>query len=192
MMTRTAYPRGDTCSPPERWVVAIVVAVANVQAGRTRDRPTSGLFVRIVPNQVGDGPRNKGFASKGTLRNGWHDVPMTKLERQATSSMKELLAALAEARDEIRRSEQGIRRTLRKVERGQGLASVVIADSPSEGRQSLDDAMETLTSLRHRTRSLVFALAVEEGLSIGEVGRTWGISRQLASRYVREASDGRR
>jgi hypothetical protein len=116
---------------------------------------------------------------------------MSKLERQATSSMKEFLDALADARDEIRRSEQGIRRTLRKVERGQGLAAVVIADEPSESRQSYDDAMEALTTLRHRTRSLLFALAVEEGLSIGEVGRTWGISRQLASRYVREAGNGK-
>ena len=97
---------------------------------------------------------------------------MSKLERQATASMKEFLDALAEARDELRRSEQGIRRALRKVERGQSLASVVIAEGPSESRQSLDDAMETLTVVRHRTRSLVFALAVEEGLSIGEVGRT--------------------
>ena len=117
---------------------------------------------------------------------------MSKLERQAASSMKELLDALAEARDEIRRSEQGIRRTLRKVERGEALTTAVIADAPSESRQSFDDAMEALTALRHRTRSLVFALAVEEGLSIGEVGRTWGISRQLASRYVREASNGKR
>jgi DNA-directed RNA polymerase specialized sigma24 family protein len=115
---------------------------------------------------------------------------MSKLERQATTSMKDLLGALAEARDEIRRSEQGIRRTLRRVERGQPLASAVIADEPSESRQAFDDAMESLTSLRHRTRSLVFALAVEEGLSIGEVGRTWGISRQLASRYVREVGNG--
>jgi hypothetical protein len=117
---------------------------------------------------------------------------MTKLERQATSSLKELLDALAEARDEIRRSEQGIRRTLRKVERGERLAVVVISDEPSESRQSFDDAMEALTALRHRARSLIFALAVEEGLSIGEVGRTWGISRQLASRYVREAGNGKR
>ena len=116
---------------------------------------------------------------------------MSKLERQATSSMKELLGALGDARDEIRKSEQAIRRTLRKVERGERLAEVIIADEPSESRQSFDDALETLTTLRHQTRSLVFALAVQEGLSIGEVGRTWGISRQLASRYVREASDGK-
>ncbi len=117
---------------------------------------------------------------------------MSKLERKAVASIKELVEALGEARDEFRRSEQGLRRTLRKVERGQQLASVVIADVPSESRQSFDDAMEAVTALRHRTRSLVFALAVEEGLSIGEVGRTWGISRQLASRYVREATDGKR
>ncbi len=116
---------------------------------------------------------------------------MSKVERQAIASMKQLLEALVEARDELRSAEQGVRRTLRRVERGQALASVVIGDGPSESRQSFDDAMEAVTTLRHRTRSLLFALALEEGLSIGEVGRTWGISRQLASRYVREAIDGK-
>jgi hypothetical protein len=117
---------------------------------------------------------------------------MTKLERQAAASMRELMDALAVARDELRKSEQALRRTLRRMERGQRLASVVISDGPSETRQSFDEAMEAVTTLRHRTRSLIFALAVEEGLSIGEVGRTWGISRQLASRYVREVATSRR
>jgi hypothetical protein len=117
---------------------------------------------------------------------------MSKLERQAAASMNDLIEALVVARNELRRSEQGLRRTLKKMERGQDLVSAVIADDPSESRQSLDDAMEDLTTLRHRTRSLVFALAVKEGLSIGEVGRTWGVSRQLASRYVREANGYKR
>ena len=114
---------------------------------------------------------------------------MSKFERQAAASMKDLIEALVVARDELRKSEQGLRRTLRRMERGQRLASVVIADGPSESRQSFDDAMEAVAAIRHRTRSLVFALALEEGLSIGEVGRTWGISRQLASRYIREATE---
>ena len=116
---------------------------------------------------------------------------MSRLENEAVASMEELLEALAVARDELRRSEQGLRRTLRKVDRGQPIASVVIADGPSKSRQSYDDAMEAVMALRHRTRSLIFALAVKDGLSIGEVGRTWGISRQLASRYVREATNGK-
>jgi hypothetical protein len=68
---------------------------------------------------------------------------------------------------------------------GHALAATVIATEPAESRQTFDDAMEAVVSLRHRARSLIFALAVEEkGISIREVGRLWGVSRQLASRYV--------
>jgi DNA-directed RNA polymerase sigma subunit (sigma70/sigma32) len=115
---------------------------------------------------------------------------MSNLENRAVASLEELVAALASAREELRKSEQLNRRVLKKVGKGNSLASAIIATEPSGSRQSFDEALEELTTLRHRTRSLIFALAVEEGYSIGEVGRMWGVSRQLASRYAREAAAG--
>jgi hypothetical protein len=101
---------------------------------------------------------------------------------------QELIDAMEIACEELRQSQQLHRRILKKVDKGQPLTSALIATGPAEIRQSFDEAMEGVTTLRHHTRSLVFALAVEEGLSIGEVARNWGVSRQLASRYVREGS----
>ena len=37
-------------------------------------------------------------------------------------------------------------------------------------------------------RVLLVAIEVEEGRSIGEVARSWGVSRQLASRWVQESA----
>jgi transposase-like protein len=37
-------------------------------------------------------------------------------------------------------------------------------------------------------RLLLVAIEVEEGRSIGEVARSWGVSRQLASRWVQESA----
>jgi hypothetical protein len=115
---------------------------------------------------------------------------MSKMEKEAIGTMQELLDAMVIARDELRKSEQRTRRLLNQVDRGHSLASAAVASEPADLRRSFDDAMDGVTTLRHRARSLIFALAVEEGCSIGEVGRTWGISRQLASRYVREGANG--
>jgi DNA-binding transcriptional regulator LsrR (DeoR family) len=35
----------------------------------------------------------------------------------------------------------------------------------------------------------VFAVALEDGMSIGELARNYGFSRQLASRYAKEARE---
>jgi transposase-like protein len=37
-------------------------------------------------------------------------------------------------------------------------------------------------------RLLLVAIEVEEGRSIGDVARSWGVSRQLASRWVQEST----
>jgi len=114
-----------------------------------------------------------------------------KLEREAVATMEELIDALAEARDEVRRTEQSLRRTLRRVDRGDSVASAVISSDPASLRESYDSALEVVAEARHRLRSLVFALALDEGLSIGDLGRAWGVSRQLASRYVKEVAGTR-
>jgi hypothetical protein len=47
--------------------------------------------------------------------------------------------------------------------------------------------IEELEAARHSVRKAVFALGLNEGLSIGELGRLMGFSRQLASTYAKEA-----
>lgn len=115
---------------------------------------------------------------------------MSKLQKNAYASLEQLIEAMAAGRDELRRSEQSLRKSLTRARRTGGLVPVLLETELAESRASFDERMEAITSIRHRSRSLVFALAVEEGMSIGEVARTWGISRQLASRYVREATEG--
>jgi hypothetical protein len=47
--------------------------------------------------------------------------------------------------------------------------------------------MNEVESARHKVRRMAFARGLEEGMSIGELGRIWGFSRQLAARYAKEA-----
>ena len=49
--------------------------------------------------------------------------------------------------------------------------------------------LDELERARHRVRTAVFALGLSEGMSIGELGRLYGFSKQLAARVAREARD---
>ena len=40
---------------------------------------------------------------------------------------------------------------------------------------------------RHASRIAVFAVGLAEGISIGELGRLYGFSRQLGQRFAKEA-----
>ena len=52
----------------------------------------------------------------------------------------------------------------------------------SEVARQLDE----LERARHRVRQAVFALGLSEGMTISDLGRLYGFSRQLAARIARE------
>jgi hypothetical protein len=116
---------------------------------------------------------------------------MTKLEREAVECLEDLLGALGRARGELIRSEEAISEVLGRVGNGECLASIIAESRPSELLGSVESAMEAAATCRHRTRSVLFSLAQQNGTSISDLGRRWGISRQLASRYAQHASNGK-
>jgi DNA-directed RNA polymerase specialized sigma24 family protein len=57
---------------------------------------------------------------------------------------------------------------------------------PQVLRASLSDALAELERTRHVTQRLLFLLLQAEGQTLADIGRMWGISRQLVSRLVHE------
>lgn len=55
--------------------------------------------------------------------------------------------------------------------------------------ESLTNAIADLEAARRGIRIHMFRALLAEGYSIGEIARTWGVSRQLASRILRDAKD---
>lgn len=53
-------------------------------------------------------------------------------------------------------------------------------------RERMTDSLLELEAARSRARAELFRALLREGSSIGQIARLWGISRQLASRIVRE------
>jgi hypothetical protein len=107
-------------------------------------------------------------------------------KEQAVEALDEFISALTVARTEMRRTEQFLRSVRQQVEDGETVESLIALMPPAKQRQTLADALDQLNRSRHKARQKIFALALERGLSVAELGRAWGFSRQLAARYISE------
>ena len=109
---------------------------------------------------------------------------------EAIRRTERLLETLVDLRKATRATEVSVRRALRKANQGADVASASIAASPANTRQSMNDALSAVEKARHDVRLLVFAAGLDAGMSIGELARMFGFSRQLAARYAKEARAG--
>jgi hypothetical protein len=103
--------------------------------------------------------------------------------------IENLLQSLVELRKSTRATEATVRRGLKLVVSGADVATALRVVSPADTRQSINDALKAVEEARHRMRLHIFEIGIQEGLSIGELGRMFGFSRQLAARYAKEARD---
>jgi len=95
----------------------------------------------------------------------------------------------ASFRQALRGYERALERICRRLEQGEALHEVMRKIGVGDLRADLADRLAQFEAARHRMRAACFRMSLAEGLSIGEIARLWGISRQLASRLVHEALD---
>jgi len=103
-----------------------------------------------------------------------------------------LIAELETLNDQLREALAAHRQALAEaaglVDGGALSAEVIRAAGAAEIRMSLTDALEAFERSRHRVRVAMFGfLATDPDTSTADIGRTLGISRQLASRLAHEA-----
>ena len=101
------------------------------------------------------------------------------------------MAASARLRAGLLRGERIGKAMIRNIEAGVPVSSSVDASGTDAAtmRRSTNDLLEDFEHSRHRMRVAFMLPSLAEGMSIGAIGRTLGISRQLASRFVREAKE---
>ena len=116
--------------------------------------------------------------------------PMPSLERAAIQSVEQVLTSLAELRKAIREAETSTRRALRAYQKSTDIREALEAIQPSVARTTVNEALDEVERARHEARRATFALGLQQGMSIGELGRAWGFSRQLAARYAKEVKSG--
>jgi hypothetical protein len=72
------------------------------------------------------------------------------------------------------------------VESGRPLGDLERVTEPQPLRAGLADALADLERSRHDAQRLLFQLLHSEGQTLADIGRSYGISRQLVSRLVNE------
>jgi hypothetical protein len=105
----------------------------------------------------------------------------------ALQDVRDLLECARSLRSDLRAKEASYRRVVKHLEAGTGVAEVMQLVGTDEARQELTEALDRFEHCRHKSRLSLTAVGLEEGMTIGQLGRAWGFSRQLAARYAREA-----
>ncbi len=102
------------------------------------------------------------------------------------------MEASAELRAALREGETIGRRMIKKLRNGVAISSAVedAGANASDLRQSAAEHLSRYEQRRHEMRLTFVRAALDEGLTIGEVARKVGVSRQLMARFAKEARNG--
>ena len=114
------------------------------------------------------------------------DDPFAAAEHQ----VEDLLEAAKRLRATLLRTETLYHRILRSVRRRSKVTATIETNRFDAAREELTDALKDFESQRHLTRGAIILAQRAEGKSVIEIGRSWGFSHQLASKYAREATSG--
>ena len=109
----------------------------------------------------------------------------------AIRTVERTIASSVALRKHLVSTERTGRKMISALRRGVAISKSVetTGASPGELRQSSHDLIAEYEHCRHEMRAAFLLPSLDEGMSIGDIGRALGISRQLASRLVKEARD---
>lgn len=115
------------------------------------------------------------------------------LGRELTEYEVEVIAALKVRRDTVERLRDVLNVDLDRYEHykaaieGGDAMSVLEPSNSGAIRQEVSDVVIDFEAARHRFRLALVAVAVDNGMNAREIGESFAFSRQLASRYLKEA-----
>ncbi len=104
----------------------------------------------------------------------------------AIRELERLCEAVDELESTLRRSKRQFNKALRSLQNGAPVETALEKSDSAVTRVSLTAALETFEKQRLASRLSLIAAGASQGLSINSISRSWGISRQLASRYVHQ------
>lgn len=110
---------------------------------------------------------------------------------QAILAVERTVEASVALRKHLVSTERTGRKMISALRRGVPISKSVEATGacPAELRQSSHDLIAEFEHCRHEMRAAFLLPSLDEGMTIGEISRTLGVSRQLASRLVKEARE---
>ena len=107
---------------------------------------------------------------------------------RAELEMTRLIDAAVNLRRDLESHEAVCRSVLEGIRAGRPLGPVLETAESAAWRPRMTESLSLYEKLRHRARLRLIALGVAEGMTSGDIQHHWAITRQLASRAVREAA----
>ncbi len=112
------------------------------------------------------------------------------LRRQAVVDIVRMMETVATVREALDATEVRYAAALETLRTGGPITETLQLSDAGASRQMLTDALQELQQARHAARRVMIQLGRAEGQTIAEIAATWGISRQLVSRYLSEEVGG--
>jgi len=109
---------------------------------------------------------------------------MAGSRERAVEDLAQLVNAVDQLQAGLRAAKSSYRRALRALQLGDTVQVALEAGASAETRERITAVLEEFERVRLTSRLSLVAAGAEEGMSINAMSRTWGISRQLASRYL--------
>src|SRR3974377_338659 len=106
---------------------------------------------------------------------------MSRKRERLIRRQYELVESSAQLRAELLNLEKGLIKIAKRLENGDPAVSAGHGVGAPGRRRKVTECIEQFEASRHQLRLALFAVSLEEGATISDVGRVLGISRQLAS-----------
>jgi hypothetical protein len=103
------------------------------------------------------------------------------------AELDDLVAASQRLRQELLGAEKSYRWARRLVAQGKPMGELLSEVGAGTVRSKVSDALDRFERARHASRRSFVVAGQAEGMSLGQMGRLWGFSRQLAARYAAES-----
>jgi hypothetical protein len=114
---------------------------------------------------------------------------VSKNDKEAIRCTEQVIDAMENLRQLLEKREQALRHALSVREPVTDYGAALKEVNITEDREELNEALFLLDKARRESRIASFRSALDHGVSINELGRIWGFSRQMASRYAKEARE---
>ena len=112
---------------------------------------------------------------------------LTECDKAAIRSVELVIEAMENLQIVLSRRMESLRRSIVFEEPAADYEEAVKDSHMTEEREDLQEALDVLEQRRRDSRVAAFRSALDHGVSISELARIWGFSRQMASRYAKEA-----
>ncbi len=114
---------------------------------------------------------------------------LSKSDREAIRCTEQVIEAMRNLRLLLAKREKALRQAVSTREPAPDYAAALKDAHITEDREDLNEALFLLDKARRESRIASFRSALDHGVSINELARVWGFSRQMASRYAKEARE---